>query len=193
MLIEICGCEDSVEVSLWSKIFPNIIKISFHACPFAVTLGREIVCARLAQMHKAITYIAHGGRTPVYSSHDQAQGRSLGRSSATSPEIVVEQWKLYLILACTTMTNAGAQSQSQLANAQHARKISKDYPPSQEKIVSARQLFASVIPLLSASVDSVRDAIVIALGSINMNLYRTLLESLQYAVTTCNEEAKLRS
>ena len=59
-------------------------------------------------------------------------------------------------------------------------------------ITSARSLFALVIPLLSAERDSIRNAIVVALGSINRNLYRTLLESLQYAVTTCNEEAKIR-
>lgn len=49
-----------------------------------------------------------------------------------------------------------------------------------------------MIPLLKEAQSSIRDAIVIALGSININLYRTLLESLQYAVTTCKEEAKLR-
>lgn len=106
-------------------------------------------------------------------------------------EILVEQWKLYLVMACTTVTSVGAQSQSQLANAQHARKASKG-AQSQDKISSARSLFAFVIPLLSAERDSIRNAIVIALGAIHKNLYRTLLESLQYAVTTCNEEAKIR-
>lgn len=107
-------------------------------------------------------------------------------------EILIEQWKLYLIMACTTVTTVGAQSQSQLANAQHSRKVSRGAQQSQNKISSARSLFAFVIPLLSAERDSIRNAIVIALGSINKNLYRTLLESLQYAVTTCNEEAKVR-
>jgi hypothetical protein len=106
-------------------------------------------------------------------------------------EILVEQWKLYLVMACTTVTSVGAQSQSQLANAQHARKTSKG-AQSSDKISSARSLFAFVIPLLSAERDSIRNAIVVALGSIHKNLYRTLLESLQYAVTTCNEEAKIR-
>lgn len=107
-------------------------------------------------------------------------------------EILIEQWKLYLVMACTTLNSAGAQSQSQLANAQHSRKASKGSQQSQDKINSARSLFAFVIPLLSAERDSIRNAIVAALGSINKNLYRTLLESLQYAVTTCNEEAKIR-
>ena len=81
-------------------------------------------------------------------------------------EILVEQWKLYLVMACTTVTSVGAQSQSQLANAQHARKASKG-AQSSDKISSARSLFAFVIPLLSAERDSIRNAIVVALGAIH--------------------------
>lgn len=190
-LIELCSSEVSYDSTLWAKVFPNIIRVSFETCPFAVTLGREIVCARLVQMHKMITSLADGSRPPHYSPTDAYQGRPMGRSNLTA-EILVEQWKLYLVMACTTVTSVGAQSQSQLANAQmHARKASKG-AQSQDKISSARSLFAFVIPLLSAERDSIRSAIVVALGSIHKNLYRTLLESLQYAVTTCNEEAKIR-
>jgi hypothetical protein len=190
-LIELCSSEVSYDSTLWAKVFPNIIRVSFETCPFAVTLGREIVCARLVQMHKIITHLAESTRFPQYGSIDAYQPRPNGRSNVTS-EILVEQWKLYLVMACTTVTSVGAQSQSQLANAQHARKASKGAHQSQDKISSARSLFAFVIPLLSAERDSIRSAIVVALGSIHKNLYRTLLESLQYAVTTCNEEAKMR-
>ncbi|KAJ5256817.1 hypothetical protein N7478_012921 [Penicillium angulare] len=190
-LIELCSSEVSYDSTLWAKVFPNIIRVSFETCPFAVTLGREIVCARLVQMHKLISSLAESSRVPQYSPVDVYQSRPLGRSNMTA-EILVEQWKLYLVMACTTVTSVGAQSQSQLANAQmHARKSSKG-AQSQDKISSARSLFAFVIPLLSAERDSIRSAIVVALGSITKNLYRTLLESLQYAVTTCNEEAKIR-
>ncbi|CAI7658903.1 unnamed protein product [Penicillium discolor] len=190
-LIELCSSEVSYDSTLWAKVFPNIIRVSFETCPFAVTLGREIVCARLVQMHKIITSLAESTRFPQYAPMDVYQSRPMGRNHATS-EILVEQWKLYLVMACTTVTSVGAQSQSQLANAQHARKASKGAHQSQDKISSARSLFAFVIPLLSAERDSIRSAIVVALGSIHKNLYRTLLESLQYAVTTCNEEAKMR-
>lgn len=188
-LIELCSSEVSYDSTLWAKVFPNIIKISFETCPFAVTLGREIVCARLVLMHRTITALAENPRHP-YPPMEISQIRPLGRSNMT--EILIEQWKLYLVMACTTLNSAGAQSQSQLANAQHSRKASKGSQQSQDKINSARSLFAFVIPLLSAERDSIRSAIVAALGSINKNLYRTLLESLQYAVTTCNEEAKMR-
>ncbi|QSS58858.1 hypothetical protein I7I51_08287 [Histoplasma capsulatum] len=190
-LIEICSSEVSYDSTLWSKVFPNLIRISFRTCPFAVTLGREIVCARLVQMHNSIAALAENFQPGQYGSLDIAHGRPVPRSS-NSPDILVEQWKLYLIMACTTINTAGAQSQSQLANAQHARKTSKAGQHPQDKIGSARALFATVIPLLSAGPDSIRNAIVVALGSINKNLYRTLLESLQYAVTTCNEEARVR-
>ncbi|RAK78539.1 putative cell morphogenesis protein (PAG1) [Aspergillus fijiensis CBS 313.89] len=190
VVIDMCSSEVSYDSTLWSKVFPNIIRISFETCPFAVTLGREIVCARLVLMHKAITYYAEGP-SHQYGPMEAAQARILGRGNL-SAEIVIEQWKLYLVMACTTLNSVGAQSQSQLANAQHARKGSKGSQQSQDKISSARSLFAFVIPLLSAERPTIRNAIVVALGSINKNLYRTLLESLQYAVTTCNEEAKIR-
>ncbi|PLB44490.1 cell morphogenesis protein [Aspergillus steynii IBT 23096] len=191
-LIELCSSEVSYDSTLWSKVFPNIIRISFETCPFAVTLGREIVCARLVQMHKTITSLAESSHPPYYAPMDVTQTRPLGRNNMTA-EILIEQWKLYLVMACTTLNSVGAQSQSQLANAQHTRKSSKgSAQQSHDKISSARSLFAFVIPLLSAERASIRNAIVVALGSINKNLYRTLLESLQYAVTTCNEEAKLR-
>ncbi|EPS33037.1 hypothetical protein PDE_07998 [Penicillium oxalicum 114-2] len=189
-LIELCSSEVSYDSTLWAKVFPNIIRVSFETCPFAVTLGREIVCARLVRMHKMITSLAERTRHPQFSPVDPYPTRPVARSNMTA-EILVEQWKLYLVMACTTVTSVGAQSQSQLANAQHTRKASKGAQPS-DKISSARSLFAFVIPLLSAERDSIRNAIVVALGSIHKNLYRTLLESLQYAVTTCNEEAKVR-
>ncbi len=191
-LIELCSSDVSYDSTLWTKIFPNLIRISFETCPFAVTLGREIVCARLLQMHQGIINLAEAPRGPQYNAFDPTPAKPVGRLTSSPPEVTIEQWKLYLIMACTTLTNAGGQTQSQLANAQHARKASKSPHHSQDKINSARSLFAFIIPLLSAGPTSIRDAIVVALGSININLYRTLLESLQYAVTTCNEEAKLR-
>lgn len=192
-LIELCSSDVSYDSTLWFKIFPNLIRLAFGMCPSAVTLGREIVCTRLLQMYECISNLETNPRGPQIPGVDGNETRLVMRLGQTSPEVIVEQWKLYLVMACTTITNAGAQTRSELANTQHARKISNKGPQGGlEKINSARALFAYVIPLLSATMSSIRDAIVIALGSININLYRTLLESLQYAVTTCKEEAKLR-
>ena len=188
-LIEICSSEVSYDSTLWSKVFPNLIRITFDTCPNAIALSRGIVCDRLLQMQNAIEHLANDSRTPQFVAQDF---RAAGRSASTSPDVLVDQWKLYLVMACVTLSGAGAQSQSQLANAAHTRKQSRNDLGHREKLSSARALFSAIIPLLSAEPDSIRNAIVLALGSIKHKLYRTLLESLQYAVTRCNDEAKAR-
>lgn len=192
-LVELCSSDVSYDSTLWSKLFPNLIRHSCDICPFAAAVARDIVCTRLLQMHNTINSLAFHSRGPPVPASEISSGRFLDRLGTTSSEVIIEQWKLYLIVACTTMTNAGAQTQSQLANAQHTRKTSnKGNQQGLDRINSARSLFAYIIPLLSAVPDSIREAIVIALGSVNRSLYRILLESLQYAVTSCKEEAKLR-
>ena len=191
-LIELCGSDVPHEATLWLKLFPNIIRLSYELCNTAVTLGREIVCTRLLQMQDSVNRLSSDARGPVIAGVENNIARNLNRLGTQSPEVIIEQWKMYLVMACTTMTVPGAQTQSQLDKTQHTRKVSRGIQQGQDKISSARQLFANIIPLLSAAQTSIRDAIVTALGSININLYRTLLESLQYAVTTCKEEAKQR-
>ena len=183
-LVELCSSDVSYDSTLWFKVFPIVIRLSFTQCQMTVTMGRDIVCTRLLQMHNMITALAEGARGPQSAMFDKV----LGRLGNTPQESIIEQWKLYLIMACTTLINAGAQTQSQL---QHGRSKSKPGAGS-EQISSARQLFSFIIPLLSATSNSVRESIVVALGSINTSFYRTLLESLQYAVTSCNEAARAR-
>ncbi|KAI9829877.1 MAG: hypothetical protein M1819_005975 [Sarea resinae] len=192
ILIELCSSDNSYDAPLWFKIFPNLVSISFEICPFAVTLSREIICARLLQMHKSISTIADGQRGPPYTAFDIVPSRPTARLSSTPPEVMIEQWKLYLIMACTTLTNTGGQQEPRLAIGQHTRKGSKASQQGMDRITSARSLFSYITPLLSVGPSSIRDAVVVALGSININLYKTLLESLQTAVTKCNEEAKIR-
>lgn len=193
-LIELCSSEVSYDATLWFKIFPNLIRISYDRCPFAVTLGRELICNRLLQMHKAIVALAEVTRGPQYGSFDRFEpgsGRFFSRSSTTPPEVLIEQWKLYLIVACTTLSDKGGQQQSSPQPPQHLRKGSKP-SQAQEKITSARSLFKYIIPLLSVSPASIRDAVVVALGSINVNIYKTLLEELQVGVSRCNDDARSR-
>jgi hypothetical protein len=193
-LIELCSSEVSYDTTLWFKIFPNLIRISYDRCPFAVTLGRELICNRILQMYKVIVALAEPTRGPPYGSFDRFEtgsGRLLSRSSTTPPEVVIEQWKLYLIVACTTLSDKGGQQQQSPQAGQHLRKGSKQ-SQSQEKITSARSLFKYILPLLQVSPASIRDAVVVALGSINVNIYKTLLDELQGAVMKCNDDARAR-
>jgi hypothetical protein len=191
-LIELCSSEISYDTTLWFKIFPNLIRIGYDRCPFAVTLGRELICNRILQMYKPIVALSEAARGPHYGAfdrYDTGSGRLLSRSSTTPPEVLIEQWKLYLIVACTTLSDKGGQLQP--VSPSHFRKGSKP-SQTQEKITSARTLFKYIIPLLAVSPVSIRDAVVVALGSINVNIYKTLLEELQGAVSRCNDDARAR-
>lgn len=193
-LIELCSSEISYDTTLWFKIFPNLIRISYDQCPFAVTLGRELICNRILQMYRGIVALSEASRGPQYGSYDRFEtvsGRMVSRASTTPPEVLIEQWKLYLIVACTTLSDKGGQQQPSPPPSQHLRKGSKPVQ-TQDKITSARSLFKYILPLLSVGPASIRDAVVVALGSINVNIYKTLLEELQGAVSRCNDDARAR-
>ncbi|CAN9189232.1 unnamed protein product [Alternaria alternata] len=190
-LVELCGSDVPYDATLWFKIFPNLVRISFEVCPFAVTLTRDIVCARLAQMYRTLSSLAEGQRTTPYSPYEPGASKFSGRLASTSPEVVIEQWKLYLIFAFTTLTSLGPTAMS-ATQGQHSRKSSKSSQTSTNKQHTATELFSKVLPFLSVDNAAIRDAAVIGLGSVNLNLYRTLLESLQGIVAACAEEAKMR-
>ncbi|KAI0018378.1 cell morphogenesis N-terminal-domain-containing protein [Xylariomycetidae sp. FL0641] len=186
-LIELCTSDVSYDTTLWFKIFPNLIRIAYDRCPFTVTISRELVCNRILQMYKPIVLLSEPTRGLYYGS-DSNSARHAGRTPTTQPDVLVEQWKLYLTFACTTLTDAGTLLNGASQGNQHLRKGSK----SADRIVSAKTLFKYLNPLLSVSSASVREAVVLAMGSINVNIYRTLLEGLQGLVARCNDEARAR-
>ncbi|POS88404.1 hypothetical protein EPUL_000061, partial [Erysiphe pulchra] len=193
-LIELCISETSYDSTLWLKIFPNLIQICYDRCPLIISITRELIGNRILQMYKSIVALSEVTRGPQYGSFDRYESgssRNLSRSSTTPPEVLIEQWKLYLIFNCTTLADKGGYQQSSPPPIQHKHKGSKpNY--SQEKITSARILFKYIVPLLSVSSASIRGSVVVSLGSINVNIYKILLEELQGVVSKCNEDAKLR-
>jgi hypothetical protein len=186
-LIELCTSDVSYDTTLWFKIFPNLIRIAYDRCPFTVTISRDLVCNRILQMYKAIVVMSEPTRG-LYLGPDSGSARYTGRTPTTQPDVLVEQFKLYLTFACTTLVDTGTQQPASAQANQHARRGSK----SSDKIISARVLFKYLIPLLSVSSASVREAVVLAMGSINKNIYRTLLEELAGQVSRCNDEARAR-
>lgn len=187
-LIELCTSDVSYDTTLWFKIFPNFVRIAFDKCPFTVTIGRDLICDRILQMYKPIVVLSDPPR-PVPYGADPGSGRLTSRTPTAQPEIFIEQWKLYLVFACTTLSDSGGSQGGAGRNGQHGRKGSKT---ATDKIVSARVLFKYLNPLLSASSPAVRDSVVVAMGSINVHIYRTLLEELQGHVSRCSDEARAR-
>ncbi|KAH8880661.1 hypothetical protein GQ53DRAFT_703628 [Thozetella sp. PMI_491] len=186
-LVELCTSDVSYDATLWFKIFPNFVRISFDKCPFTITIGRDLICNRILQMYKVIVPLSEPSRGPYYGS-DPGSARMMGRTPTTQPEVLVEQWKLYLVFACSTMADPGSQPPAS-QNGQHGRSGSKS---ALEKLVTARTLFKYLIALLHCPSPSVREAVVIGMGSINVHIYRTLLEELQGQVIRCNDEAQQR-
>ena len=190
-LVELCSSDTVHDSTLWSKAFPNLIRLSSQICPQAVLLTRDIVCARLSHAHRTVGAIADGPRLHAYAPFETAHtNKMVGRNAFSPPEVTIEQWKLHLIFACTTLTDSGPQLVASSQSSQHSRKSSKASSIGQDKISSATELFSKVIPFLSANHSGVREAAAQGLGAINTNLYRTLLESLQASVTSCSEDAK---
>lgn len=189
-LIELCTSDVSYDTTLWFKLFPNLIRLAYEKCPFTVTLGRDLVCNRILQMYKTITLLSEPSRGLYYGSDPGSARNFAGRTPTTQPDVLVEQWKLFLVFACTTLADPGNPQSNPLHGNQHGRKGS--LASSTDKIVSARTLFKYLNPLLSVSSVSVREAVVTAMGSINIYIYRTLLEELQGYASRCNDEARAR-
>ncbi|KAK4235508.1 cell morphogenesis protein PAG1 [Achaetomium macrosporum] len=191
-LIELCTSDGSYDTALWFKIFPNFIRIAFDKCPFAITLSRDIICERILQLYKVITVLSEPPREPRGQYYaEPGSGRMAGKTPTSHPEVVVEQWKLYLVFACTTLADPGSAQAAGSQNGQHGRRGSKSSSAA-EKIGSARTLFKYLNPMLSVSSAPIREAVVVAMGSINIHIYRTLLEELQGQVSRCNDDARAR-
>lgn len=194
-LVELCSSDVAHDANLWFKVFPNLVRLSSEICLHAVALTRELVCQRLSHSYRVMQGLSEGAKQTTTALEQAFTSRPSNRLTSTAPEIVIEQWKIHLIFACTTLTNIGAapthlpvSSQS----SQHTRKSSKSSATSQEKIASATELFNRVVPFLSSPNELIRAAAVAGLGATNATLFQTLLDTLQPYVATCTAEAKER-
>jgi hypothetical protein len=185
-LVELCSSDIPHDSNLWFKVFPNLVRLSSEICLHAVALTREIVCMRLSHSHHTIAAIAEGNgpkQTQFESTFMSSRLISAPKITNSSPDIIVEQWKLHLVFACTTLTNAGnttyltAPQSSQVSL--HTRKSSKSSTSSssQDKIYTASELFQKVQKMLSVPHAAVRDAAVVGLGATNATLCRIWYES----------------
>lgn len=173
-LARIAESSYGVDSALWLKLFPFVINLCFETHPIPVALCRNLVSDRLVQMHEVISDLA------------AQPGSNL--SSITSVS-VIKQWKIYLIVACATLTSTEEQklfvppsppnSSSGISN-MHARKRShQKITLHHQRITSARSVFRIVSPILRSEKNAIREAVVSGLSCTNVNTYKTLLECLQ--------------
>lgn len=144
-LVKLSEADYGVELTLWFKVFPKVLLIIFEKLPVAMALCRLTVCLRLVQMHEYVSELA------------ERKGKLAPNAQS---EVLIEQWKLFLIVACTFLT----QTQSQEA---------------QGTISLARSVFKLVIPLLKTEQPLVTDAIHSGLSCININIFTALVDVVQ--------------
>lgn len=171
MLIKLAESDYSVDAALWLRVFPKLLSVIFESCPITMALCRSIVCIRLVQVHEIILQIASKGDS---------------RYREVSPEIVANQWKLFLIVACTSLTSTNDQKlHIPTSNLQHGRKKSQQiFTVQHQKIKSATSIFKMVLPLLNSNSPIVREAIITGLSSMNVNIYRAYIENIDKFLTS---------
>ncbi|KAF3938035.1 hypothetical protein ABW19_dt0200649 [Dactylella cylindrospora] len=189
-LVNLATSDNQYDASLWFRLFPKLIRICFERFPLTVVQCRDSVCARLNHMHSQIQFASE---TPRF------QGTAGSRNHPPSAaDISIEQWKLYLIVACSTLTLTDEQVARQpTPSLQHARKTSKSVSNNvvekpYDRLNSGRSLFQLVVPFINSDNQAIREAVIAGLGSINLNLYKTLVETLQPIILRWNDGSGAR-
>ncbi|KAG5437458.1 hypothetical protein PCANB_000886 [Pneumocystis canis] len=182
ILIKISESDDTIDTAIWFRVFPKFIKLCFEKFPVNVIFCRNIVCLRLMRMQK---FIIKATETLKKNNLSDILTKYSNKHSTFS-DIVVEQWKLYLIVACSTLTLADDGVLKCIQKYKQEKDIMNIFF---EKTVSAHSVFQEVLPLFRIDCAIIKDAIISALECINVDVYRILLEDLQLVLKKSAENS----
>lgn len=170
ILLRLAESDYGIDSTIWFRIFPKLLDVFFEKCPMPVAMCRSIVCVRLVQMHESIFEFSESYKnyTSIFSKP----------STGFPPELLVIQWKLYLIFACCSLTSTNEQKMSLPNQPTHGRKRSMQMFIQHQKITSATSIFRMVMPFLKSRQSMVKDAVISSLGCINQNIFKTFLENI---------------
>ncbi|PWN39132.1 hypothetical protein IE81DRAFT_295304 [Ceraceosorus guamensis] len=186
-LSELAESDGSIEHSLWQHVLPHFLRMCLEHFPTTVAVFRSYVTRRVLAMESAVANVA--------GMHTAGTTRTVTGSGAALPTSVAEQqlmaahWKLYVLCLCTTTTSSERE---------HARHASGGGgggggDDANERGIAAKDLFHKLVPFLGTDQAQYRDAVVNALGNINGNLYRALLETTQTVSAQLNDDFRQRS
>lgn len=171
ILLKFAASDYGIDSTIWFRILPKLLDIFFERCPMPVAMCRSIVCVRLVQMHELVVDFSD--------SYKNYTSSIFGRSTtSTPPEVLVNQWKLYLIFACCSLTSTNEQKISFPTQPTHGHKKSLTMYIQHQKITSAKSVFRMVLPLLRSLQPMIREAVIAGLSCININILKTLAENL---------------
>ena len=143
-----------------------MLEIFFERCPMPVAMCRNIVCVSLVQMHELILEFSDSYKSYTSSLFSKSEAN-------VPPEVLVNQWKSYLIFACSTLTATNDQKISFPNQPTHGRKKSLQMFIQHQKITSAKSVFRMVLPLLKSSQPMVRDSVILGLSHMNINIFKS--------------------
>lgn len=171
IILKLAASDYGIDSTVWFRIYPKLLYIFFEKCPMPLALCRSTVCVRLVQMHEIVVEFSENYKNSTSS--------FFGRpATSTPPEVLVNQWKLYLIFACCSLTSTNEQKISLPSQPTHGRKKSLPMYIQHQKITSAKSVFRMVLPLLKSLQPMIREAVISGLSSININICKTLAENL---------------
>ncbi|KAI5959482.1 TAO3 [Candida pseudojiufengensis] len=186
ILIKLIESDHGIDSTIWFRLYPKILEILFEKCPMPVAMCRNIVCVSLVQMYELIL---------EYSDSHKLNTSSIFASKSSfnvAPEVLVNQWRLYLIFACTSLTATNEQKISFPSQPTHGRKKSLQMFIQHQKITSAKSIFRMVLPLLKSQQLMVREAVIVGLSQININIFKTFLENIPSAINEWNTDIRKR-
>ena len=179
-IIKLAESSHGVDAALWFKIFEDVLEILVRTCPIQIAIARSHSCIRLVQLYDQIVRINNDGGN--------------GRDNA-----VIWDYMLYLKIACASLTSTSEQrmhipdlkatqqsSSSSIYSPlvkSHSRKKSQQlFTVQHQKITSAKSIFRMAVPLLTTSKSRLRDAIVEGLSCINVNIFKTFIQSIESSI-----------
>lgn len=171
ILLKLAASDNGIDTTVWFRVFPTLLELFFEKCPMPVAMCRLIVCVRLVEMHDFVDDISKSYRNYTPAIFSRA-------ATTTPPEVLINQWEVFLIFACCLLTSTNEQKISFPAQPTHGRKKLLNIYIQHQKITSAKSVFRMVLPLLELPQPMIREAVIAGLGSININVFKSLTDSL---------------
>lgn len=185
ILVKLAESDYGIDSTLWFRLYPKLLDIFFEKCPMPVAMCRSIVCVRLVQMHELVLEFSDSYKNYTSSIFSRA-------SAGVPPEVLVNQWKLYLIFACCSLTSTNEQKISFPTQPTHGRKRSMQMFIQHQKITSAKSVFRMVLPLLKSQQPMIRDAIISGLSCSNINIFKSFLENVPQSLNEWDGSSRKR-
>ena len=175
-LLTLAASDTAADLILWSKTFPDVIRICFEHCPTIVHNVLEYVGQRLLSITPSVAAAADSSRNQTATLTSKWTSRAVMPAS----EDLIDQWKFYLIYACSCMT----------ASDPNWKKSKK--PKNSTNLACAQELFNLAMPLLTSEKSSVRYAVVLAFGNVNHIVFRDLMEEFSQPLKSIIDDMRSR-